>query len=116
MTKIPYPEIITSLPQADIPLSGVQGWIAQGKEFQCVFFNIESTGLVPPHCHSAQFGIVIEGEMSLTISGETKRYTKGDTYYIPEGVEHQAEFHSHFRSVDFFAEPERYKSKIDYKG
>jgi hypothetical protein len=92
MTKNPYPEIITSLPQADIPLSGVQGWIAQGKEFQIIFFDIEPTGTLPPHRHSGQFGVVIEGEMSLT-----------------------AEFHSHFRALDFFAEPERYKAKEDYE-
>jgi hypothetical protein len=30
-------------------------------------------------------------------------------------VEHQAEFHSHFRALDFFAEPERYKAKEDYE-
>jgi quercetin dioxygenase-like cupin family protein len=115
MTKNPYPEIITSLPQADIPLSGVQGWIAQGKEFQIIFFDIEPTGTLPPHRHSGQFGVVIEGEMSLTIAGETKKYTKGDTYYIPDGVEHQAEFHCQFKALDFFAEPERYKIKVDYK-
>ncbi|MFX0134100.1 MAG: cupin domain-containing protein [Candidatus Hodarchaeota archaeon] len=115
MTRQTFPGIITSLPRADIPLQGVQGWIAQGKEFQIVFFEIEPTGLVPPHSHGAQFGIVIEGEISLTISGVTKKYIKGDTYYIPEGVEHQAEFHSHFKSLDFFEEPERYKAKKDYE-
>lgn len=111
MSEQPYPEIITSLPKADIPLQGVNGWIAQGKNFQIVFFDIEPTGTLPSHSHSAQFGIVIEGEMTLTIEGETKRYSKGDSYYIPDGAVHQAEFHTHFRALDFFAESARYKSK-----
>lgn len=111
MIKDSYPEIITSLPEADIPLPGVLGWIAQGKNFQIVFFDIEPSGNLPPHSHSAQFGVVLEGEMTLTIAGETKRYSKGDTYYIPEGVIHQAKFHTHFRALDFFAEPDRYKPK-----
>ena len=111
MSRKIYPEIITSLPKADIPLPGVQGWIAQGQDFQIVFFDIEPTGTLPPHSHSAQFGIVIEGEMSLTVGGKTKRYSKGDSYYIPEEVEHQAEFHTHFRALDFFAEPARYSTK-----
>lgn len=111
MKRDTYPKIITSLPNADISIEGVKGWIAQGKDFQIVFFEIEPAGILPPHSHRAQWGIVVEGEMSLTIGGKTKRYTKGDSYYIPEGVLHQAEFHSYFRALDFFAEPRRYKEK-----
>ncbi|MFX0151077.1 MAG: cupin domain-containing protein [Candidatus Hodarchaeota archaeon] len=115
MTKNPYPEIITSLPQADIPFTGVQGWIAQGIEYQVVFFEIESPGSVPPHKHGAQFGIILDGEMSLSIEGKTLKYQKGDTYFIPAGAVHQAKFHTPVRTVDFFAEPERYKAKENYK-
>ncbi len=111
MIRSTFPDIITSLPNADISMEGVKGWIAQGKDFQIVFFEIEPTGILPPHSHSAQWGIVVEGEMSLTIAGETKKYTKGDSYYIPEGVVHQAKFHTHFRALDFFAEPSRYNLK-----
>ncbi|MHA2203352.1 MAG: cupin domain-containing protein [Candidatus Hodarchaeales archaeon] len=110
MTKGKFPKIITSLPIADIPIEGVQGWVAQGKDFQIIFFEIEP-GSLPPHSHSTQWGIVVEGEMSLTIGKDIKRYKKGDSYYIPEGVIHQAEFHTHFRALDFFEEPERYKTK-----
>ncbi|MFX0124211.1 MAG: cupin domain-containing protein [Candidatus Hodarchaeota archaeon] len=110
MAKSKFPKIITSLPQARISIEGIQGWIAQGEDFQIVFFEIEP-GKLPAHSHSAQWGIVIEGEMSLTIGEETKNYQKGDNYYIPEGVIHQAEFHTHFRALDFFAESERYKLK-----
>ena len=108
-----YPEIISNLPEADINIPGVQGWIAQGKNFQIVFFEIEPVGKIPPHHHGAQFGIVLEGEMSLTMNNETKKYKKGDTYYIPNGVIHQAEFHSFFRAVDFFEDSNRYTSKSE---
>lgn len=111
MTSDSFPEIIKTLPRADISIDGVQAWIAQGKEFQIVFFEIKAGILLPPHSHSAQYGIVIEGEMTLTISGKAKRYRKGDTYYIPEGAIHQAEIHTFFRALDFFAEPARYKPK-----
>ena len=110
MTKTTFfPEIITSLLEAEIPIEGVQGWIAQGKDFQIVFFEIEP-GKIPPHSHSAQWGIVIEGEMTLTIQGESKKYKKGDSYYIPEGAIHHAECHTHVRALDFFAEPHRYNT------
>jgi len=106
-----YPEIISSLPEAEIPLEGIQGWIAQGENFQIVFFDISPVGQLPPHSHAAQFGVVLEGEMTLTITGESKSYSKGDTYYIPAGAEHSAEFHTPVKAIDFFAEPSRYHPK-----
>jgi len=106
-----YPRMISSLPQADIAFRGVKGWILQGREKQLVFMEIEPIGEVTEHAHSAQFGMVLEGEMSLTIGGNTKRYRKGDTYYIPDGVSHSAVFHSKVYVVDLFDEPARYKQK-----
>ena len=112
MTEKKFPEMITSLPSADISIEGVKGWIAQGKNFQIVFFEIEP-GKIPAHSHSAQWGIVLEGEMILTIEGETKKFKKGDSYFIPEGAIHDAECHTFVRALDFFADPQRYKPK-DY--
>ena len=103
-----YPELIRNLPRVKISLQGVKGWLAQGNEFQVVFFEIDPIGSIPPHNHKAQYGIVLEGKMKLTIGDETKLYKKGDTYFIPEGVEHQAEFLTHFKAMDFFFEPNRY--------
>jgi hypothetical protein len=39
-----YPEIITSLPQAEIPFQGLQGWILQSGLQQLVFLEIEPIG------------------------------------------------------------------------
>ena len=111
MTAEPYPDCIRRLPKAKIPFEGVQAWIAQGAECQVGFFEIEPIGVVPPHSHSAQYGFVIEGEMLLTIGDETKLYTRGDSYYIPEGVTHSAEFKTLCRVMDFFAEPSRYETE-----
>lgn len=106
-----YPEIISGLPEADIPFQGVKGRLMQSDNQQLVFMEIEPIGEVTEHTHSAQFGMVLEGEMSLTIGGETKKYTKGDTYFIPEGVPHSAVFHTKVYVIDMFDEPSRYKIK-----
>ena len=106
-----FPDMITNLPEADIPFQGVRGWVVQGEDQQVVFLDIEPIGEVSEHTHGAQFGIVLDGEMSLTVGGETKRYKKGDTYFIPAGVPHSAVFHTRFRAVDVFAARERYRIK-----
>jgi len=103
-----YPDCIRALARARVPLSGVQGWVAQGKEFQMVFFEIESGVRVPPHSHGEQFGYVFEGEIVLTIGDDTRTYRERDSYHIPAGVVHQAEFKTFVRVVDFFLEPDRY--------
>ena len=111
MNDNPYPEMITNLPLADIPFDGVRGWLSQAENHQIVFFDIQPIGEVPPHSHGAQWGIMVEGEMELTIGGETKRYKPGENYYIPAGVTHSAKFLSHVRVIDMFADKDRYKAK-----
>ena len=111
MDAIPFPDCIKDLPKAKIPLEGVQARIAQGESFQVGFFEIEPVGVVPPHSHGAQYGFVIEGEVLLTIGDNTKLYKQGDSYYIPAGVIHSAEFKTFCKIMDFFAEPARYETE-----
>jgi quercetin dioxygenase-like cupin family protein len=106
-----FPEIITRLVEADIKFKGVKGWIAQGETHQIVFFEIESSAEVPEHSHNAQWGIVVEGEMKLTINGKTRIYRKGDEYFIPSQTKHSAKFHTRCRVIDFFSEKARFKTK-----
>ncbi|MCH8966811.1 MAG: cupin domain-containing protein [Planctomycetes bacterium] len=111
MTTAPFAELITGLPQADIPLEGVRGWISQAADHQIVFLDIDPIGAIPPHSHGEQWGIVVEGEMELTIDGKTQRYGPGDSYHIPAGVTHSATFLTHFRAIDVFADASRYRPK-----
>ncbi len=107
-----YPQIITNLPEADIPFEGVRGWLSQGTDHQIVFFEMEPIGEVPEHSHGAQWGTVFDGEMELTIAGEKKIYHRGDSYFIPAGVVHKAVFTKKTRLMDFFADKARYKEKM----
>jgi quercetin dioxygenase-like cupin family protein len=103
--------MVTGLPEADIPFKGVRGWISQGEQHQVVFMEIEPIGLVAPHRHGEQWGIVVEGEMELTIGGDTRRYRAGDSYSIPAGVEHAARFLARTRVIDMFSGTNRYYPK-----
>lgn len=106
-----YPAEIRGLPEADIPFAGVRGWLLQGARSSVAFFDIAAIGQVPPHAHGAQWGIVVEGEMELTIAGETRTYRRGDRYYIPAGTEHSATFKTRSFVIDFFAERDRYRPR-----
>ncbi|MBI3461253.1 hypothetical protein HY009_10020, partial [Candidatus Acetothermia bacterium] len=54
-----YAPIIHSLPEADIPVAGIRGWLLQSDGGQLVFFDIEPWAKVPEHSHGAQWGTVI---------------------------------------------------------
>jgi quercetin dioxygenase-like cupin family protein len=107
----PYPDTIRSLPEIDISLHGVRGWLLQGKDNQVVFFDIEPIGVVPEHSHGKQWGIVIAGEMELTIGTETRIYRPGEWYYIPAGTPHSAKFLKRFAAIDYFADRDRCRAK-----
>ncbi len=104
-----YPELIQNLPDAEIPIPGVRGKLLQSEQGQVVFFDIPATAKVPPHSHGAQWGVVLEGEMELTIGPETRTYRKGDSYFIPAGVTHAATFKTRCRVLDLFADKDRYR-------
>ena len=47
---------------------------------------------MPPHTHGGQWGIVVSGPLHLTVDGEATTYDPGETYEIPSGAEHSADF------------------------
>jgi quercetin dioxygenase-like cupin family protein len=107
----PYPPIIADLPLADIPMAGVRGWLLEGATRQAVFFELPPGAVVPEHAHGTQWGIVIDGEVELTISGKPRTYRKGDTYQIPDGAPHGARCPGGALVLDLFADPHRYRVK-----
>lgn len=106
-----YPEFIKNLPQADLPMPGITAHLLSGEKGQAVFFELPAGAEVPPHSHGAQWGMVIEGSIQLTIGGETRIYRKGDSYVIGDGEEHSAVVKEPSRVIDVFADNDRYKAK-----
>jgi quercetin dioxygenase-like cupin family protein len=106
-----FSDFIRNLPEVDVPMEGVRGWLLTGDGKQVVFFDIQAGAEVPPHSHCAQWGMVVEGSMTLTIGGDTREYKSGDWYVIPEGVTHAAKVTSRMSVIDIFDAPDRYKAK-----
>jgi len=109
-----FPDMITDLPQADIPIEGLQTNCLQCKNKQIIFMDFKQDIEVPKHSHEAQWGIVLDGEMELTIGGCTKIFKTGDTYFIPKNIKHSAKIKSGYKDLTLFNQKDRYKLKNNY--
>lgn len=107
----PYPPIISTLPEADLPMAGVRGWLLQGETRQAVFFHLPAGTAVPEHAHGAQWGHVLEGEIELTVDGVCRTYRRGDSYDVPAGAVHSARCPNGALILDLFADPGRYRAR-----
>jgi quercetin dioxygenase-like cupin family protein len=105
----PFQAYIADLPQADIPVEGVKGYISQAQDHQIVFMEFDRDCDIPPHSHGEQWGTVIRGEIHLTIAGKEHQLRAGDTYYIPAQVEHSAKIFAGYADVSYFGERDRWK-------
>jgi quercetin dioxygenase-like cupin family protein len=104
-----YKEIEKKLPNVKLSIPGAKGWCLQGPDFQIVFFEMEESVFVPPHSHRNQFGFVLDGHGAIKIGEKKHVLTSGSTYFIPEGVVHEAAFDTFTRVVDVFFEKDRYE-------
>ncbi len=107
----PFSEFIKALPQAKVAMGGVAAHLLAAPLGQVVFFELPAGTTVPPHSHGAQWGIVVDGEVELTIGGDTKTYRAGDSYAIGDGQEHSGTAHTDCLVIDVFSEADRYAAK-----
>ncbi|MEL6572568.1 MAG: cupin domain-containing protein [Pseudomonadota bacterium] len=106
---MPYPDFIRAFPRIDVPFPEdvVQTAVVRSDAGLVAFFSFLKDMELPVHSHGAQWGTVVEGEIELTIGGETKVYRAGDSYFIPAGVAHGAQIKSGTRVIDVFEEADR---------
>lgn len=106
-----YPEIIKSLPAINIPLNGAVARLLQGPASQLVFFDFKEDTEIPMHSHGAQWGIVVDGKIDLTIGSGTRTYRKGDSYSIPSGILHGGKIYAGLKVIDYFEDADRYRAE-----
>ena len=103
-----FPPEILSLPKVEVPIVGVTGYCLSNEEKQVVFFIFEEGVSFPDHAHCEQRGLVVSGEMTMEIEGQTNLYEAGDQYLVPEGANHRAHFSKRTVLVDMSDTPNRY--------
>lgn len=106
-----FADFIEKLPSAETPFPGVVTRLMQGLNHQAVFFRIPAGVSVPPHSHSAQWGVVVSGSMEITVGGIKKTCGPGDAYTIGAGEIHEVKCLTDIVAIDFFDDPARYRAK-----
>lgn len=111
MLSANFPEPVLALPEADIPLAGIKAYLSQGDSHQVIFMEFQEDVDLAEHSHAAQWGIVLEGRIDLTIDGVFQSYTKGDRYFIPAGIKHAGKIFAGYADITFFDQKDRYAPK-----
>ena len=106
-----FPEPITHLPEANIPLPGIKAYLSQAEDHQIIFMEFSTDVDLPEHSHESQWGIVLEGQIELTIDGVKQTYYKGDRYFIPAGITHSGKIYAGYADMTFFNQKDRYGIK-----
>ena len=106
-----FPEPVTQLPEADIPLAGLKAFLSQGDNHQIIFMEFAEDVDLPEHSHRCQWGIVLEGRIDLVIDGQAQTFVKGDRYFIGDGIIHSGKIYAGYADITFFGEKSRYHAK-----
>ncbi len=104
-----FPKIISGLPKATIPIEGLSAFLFQGKTQQILFMEFDEDIDVPEHTHEAQWGVVLSGEIELTIEKKKSILRQGDSYYIPANAKHSAKIKSGYKDITLFNQKNRYE-------
>jgi quercetin dioxygenase-like cupin family protein len=106
-----FPEPIRNLPEADIPIDGLKGYILQSDKHQILFMKCDKDTEVPEHSHESHWSVVLEGKINLITDGAKQGYTKGDCFFVPKGAKHSAKIYAGYTDITVFNEKDRYKVK-----
>lgn len=107
-----FPEPIRHLPQADIPLKGIEAYLSQSEDHQIIFMKFNEDVELQEHSHESQWSIVLEGKIDLIIDGVKRTYSKADRYFIPNGIKHSGKIYAGYADVTFFNQPGRYEVRV----
>jgi len=85
------------------PVPGFHLRFVHSETMTIAFWDIDAGALMPEHSHPhEQVAVVVEGELELTVDGETRVVRAGDAAVIPSGVVHSGRALSHCRIHDAF--------------
>jgi quercetin dioxygenase-like cupin family protein len=86
---------------------GIRSRIVSGNNLMMAFMNVEARFTDPGHSHPhEQCGIILEGELEMTIGDDRRTLKKDDVYFIPGGQIHGIKtFDKPCLALDVFSPP-----------
>jgi len=94
------PPRIRALPDFDGPFDAFR-LAADGADV--LFATYPAGTTIDPHDHETDnVGVIIRGELILTMDGEDSRFGPGDWYHVPPGRTHAAQFDQDTAEIEFW--------------
>jgi quercetin dioxygenase-like cupin family protein len=88
-----------------LALTGIeQKTLVHGDKTLMVEFRLQKDATLPMHAHPhEQTGYLVQGRIRLTIDGDVREVSQGDSWCIPEGVLHGAEIIEESVAIEVFS-------------
>jgi len=102
-----FPTFIREMSEVDIPNPNIYAWMAVDK-CQVLFYEVPEGSTSPDDSHANEWGLVIKGQVDITIDGETKVYGPGDTYFVRDGEVHSVVNHPGLIAIAVFEGEDRF--------
>ena len=100
-----FPEIVKKMHSDNYGVEGLEVYYDHTPVGTVYFFGTKNPFNLPEHSHAEQFGMVIKGEVTYKINGETKTYKAGESYSIPAGVKHVTYYSANFSEMGYVDDP-----------
>lgn len=97
-----WPAFVNHWPAAKLEVKGLTGRILKGDHGWIIFMEADRDISMPTHRHGAQWGVVLDGRMELIIGDHSRIYERGETHFIPAGVDHAATLFAGWRGLYVF--------------
>jgi len=95
-----YPDRFRELPVYD---GRFDAFKLAAKGADVLFASYEPGTHIPEHQHDTDnYGVIIRGELLLTMDGKTTRYGVGDWYHVPAHAPHSAQFREATDEIEFW--------------
>lgn len=107
----PLDSLLETLPEVDGYFEGGKAWLLQGTTHQVVFIKAAQDVAADEHEHEEQWGIIVDGEVEMTIDGEPRKLSSGDAVHIPPFVRHSGKALAGGFGIDIFHQVDRFKAK-----
>lgn len=100
-----FPPSVHQLPRTS--LAGIDVYVHDDGRTQVLFMELPDgrpEAVVATHTHDVEWGVVVEGEIVMTIDGREERHRAGTTHLIPAEIPHSFRFLPGTSSVHYFVE------------